>query len=204
MSRTLSFLRGNSWMLVAEVKTREKDGEMVRSIWYVKDVGPVKIVTRNGKESVTWELELVVKGYTLDESGKLVVPTVGELLKLDGDSSVIMLIGGKTVEQKPYWMYIAVRPSKYKEFKEAIKDGKNLRFTDYGVVVKYGYDEKVPAAVKEEMRLKYGSEENYMDKVVNQIRDTKNVFLRHQEARRIFDVVEMLQKKRPDVLRNGS
>jgi tetratricopeptide (TPR) repeat protein len=43
--------------IVAEVKTRDTNGATVKTVWYVKEIGPVKIVTKNKKGTVVLELE---------------------------------------------------------------------------------------------------------------------------------------------------
>jgi hypothetical protein len=43
--------------IVAEVKTRDSSGATVKTTWYARDIGPVKIVTQSGGKTTTWELE---------------------------------------------------------------------------------------------------------------------------------------------------
>lgn len=60
-------------------------------------------------------------------------------VKLDPDqlSRVIMLIYGKMETGKPFWCYVAVKPSKFEQFKQSEKTGKIdlYNFEEFGEVI---------------------------------------------------------------------
>ena len=110
----------------------------------------------------------------------------------DPNASVIVLATGKLEGGEPYWLYIAVKPSKYKTFMEAREA---VRFADYGDILAYGFEEEVPAGVKEEMERKYDCHDDFMAVVTKEIVAAQAAFLQRQEAQRIDDIVTMLKKK---------
>ena len=183
--------------VVVELKTRDATGETVKTVWYARDVGPVKIVRKSPKETLIMELEKVVATglFRFDESGKLKELTAAELQKSEADSNIIVLDRGKLEDGRPFWVYIRVKPSKYKDFAKASREGRPKRLTDYGTILKYGFDKEVPASVKLAMKQKYGCDDNHMSTLMNELKVTQDLYISQKEAQRIAEIVEMLKKK---------
>lgn len=135
--------------------------------------------------------------YRFDPSGKLQEPTEDELRSADADpgAAVIVLDDGVLPDGSPYWLYIAVRPSKYKEFLRLVRSRAPLCFADYGTVLRYGFESEVPAGVQEEMGRQYGCDDAFMAKVATEVKAAQQLFLRQQEEKRLTDIVAMLKKK---------
>lgn len=135
--------------------------------------------------------------YQFDKSGKLREPTEAELVAADADpaAAVIVLDDGVLEDGSPYWLYIAVKPSKYKEFLGLLRSQARMRLADYGTILRYGFEKEVPASVKEEMKRQYGCDDAFMAKVAADVKAEQQLFLRQQEDRRLADIVSMLKKK---------
>jgi len=133
--------------------------------------------------------------YEFDTSGKIKPLTAAELEAADVDSYILVLIQGLLKSGRPYWAYLAVKPSKYKEFLQANKENKSIRHKDYGKVIKRGFDKNVPLVVQEEMKAKYGFDENYIENLTQKIKSAKTEFLKQQDDKKISDIVAMLKKR---------
>ena len=96
---------------------------------------------------------------------------------------------------RPYYAYIAVRPSMYKEFKEITDAGEGLTLGEYGEVIAAGFEAKPPRAVVKDMRETYGFDEQFTEKLVQKIRQEQTVFMEQQEKKRLDNIVDMLKKK---------
>lgn len=137
-------------------------------------------------------------GYIFEKSGKLKQLTDAELAEYDSDSSVIICSCGTSSDGRPYWLYLAVKPSKYKEYKRLSAQHTMIRFSDYGKILRRGYGEEVPAEVKQEMKEKYGCDDNYVEWLRRDIEKERTVFLKDQEEKenkRIGDIVAMMKQK---------
>ncbi len=133
--------------------------------------------------------------FQFEEDGRLKKKSAEELAALDADSFVIVLDRGTDMEGRPYWAYIAVKPSKFEEFMRLTETGENKIFADYGTILKYGYDKEVPAHIKEEMKREHNCDENYMENLKKEVHAAQMVFLEEQENNRISGIVAMLKKK---------
>ncbi len=130
-----------------------------------------------------------------EKDGTLKEMTTEELAAADAHSSVIEFDHGTLEDGTPYWAYIAVTPSKYKEFKRITAEHQPILLTDYGNILKYGFDKQVPDSVKEEMNREYGCNDNFLTSLANDLKKEQRVFLKKQEETRITDIVTMLKQK---------
>ncbi len=184
--------------LVAEMKSRDSSGEKVQTVWYAQDVGPVKIVEKNGNGTITWELDqiLSLSYFPFFKSGRIRAISKDEPAKdHDSDSPVIVFDRGTLDDGTPYWVYVAVKPSKYVEFMKLLTASAAMIHDHYGEILKFGFEKEVPASVKQEMKEKYGCEDNFREKLVKEFAVAQEIFVRQQEAAHVADVVEMLKKK---------
>jgi eukaryotic-like serine/threonine-protein kinase len=182
--------------VVAEVRTREQGREVVRTTWYAKDVGPVKIATKDGNNTVVLELERHRSPtFRFDESGRLASPTAEESQDADADSSITVFDRGTLSTGDRYWAYVKVRTSKYEEYMEAARSHRTIRLKDFGTIVRSGFGDTVPETVKEEMKRDYGCDDHYMERLREQVKKEQNEFLRQQEDEKLARIVDMLKKK---------
>jgi|SRR5579884_2630732 len=134
--------------------------------------------------------------YQFDASGQLKPLTEAELAVRDDDptSAVIVRVIGTLDTGGPFWLYLAVKPSKYAEFMQC--EG-SIRYADYGTVLRYGFDKEVPAAIKEEMKQSHGCDDSFLAAVIGEAKAAQAKFLKQQEGQRLNDIVAMLKKSKP-------
>lgn len=134
--------------------------------------------------------------YQFEASGRLKEMTDEELAEADKGPPVIVRYTGMLDDGTPYWAYIAVKPSKYKEFMAAVRGDAPLMLIDYGEVLECGFGDTIPEDVTAKMRRDYGFDENCMEKLKKEIREAQLEFLKDQEDRRIAGIVAMLKHKK--------
>ena len=134
-------------------------------------------------------------------SGELIPPTAEELAEEDNDSAILCYTDGMMEDGRPYYAYVAVKPSKYLEFKAITDRGGGMTIADYGEVIAGDFEAKPPITVVTEMRDKYGFDEKFVEKVVRRIRLEQDKFMEQKEKKRLDDIVAMLKKKQAS---NGS
>lgn len=122
--------------------------------------------------------------------------TAEELSEADNGQPIIILNTGTLDDGTPYWAYVAIKPSRYREFMDASEKGKTLSLGNYGEIIQCGMEEKVPDNVKEEMKHLYGCDDNCMDKLTEDIRRARTEFLNQQQNKRIADVLAILKRKK--------
>ena len=120
-----------------------------------------------------------------------------ELVAADETSAILALSQGKLSDGSPYYAYIAIKPSLYREFDVRTKAGDALTLSEYGTVITIGYDTEPPADVAAEMREKYGFENDYETNLINEAKIQQREFLKKKEEERIRDIVARLKKKQP-------
>lgn len=133
--------------------------------------------------------------YTFDKYGDISSLTETQLKEADKDSSIFVKNTGRLKDGTPYWAYVAVRPSKYAIFMQAVATKTPLMLEEYGEIVECGFDEEVPHEVQEDMKALYGYDEHFMDDLARDIRKERAIFLKNQEDKRIEAIVAMLKKK---------
>ena len=89
-------------------------------------------------------------------------------------------------------------PSKYREFRELAARREIVCFEEYGEVLYYGYERRVPDAIRQEMAEEYGIDEEYMRWLIEDGELARRLFLKEKEAeddKRIGEIVAMLKKR---------
>jgi hypothetical protein len=133
--------------------------------------------------------------FQFENSGKLKRLTDAELAANDADSSFIVYDDGILADGSHFWLYIAVTPSKYREFVDKTKRREMINYSDYGDIIKFGREKVVPAAIKDEMKQQYGFDDNYEAVVIDKFKKAQIEFLTKQETARINNIVAMLKKR---------
>jgi len=135
--------------------------------------------------------------FRFDSSGNLTTPTAAELAQADADSYAIVLNRDVLPDGTSFWVYAAIKPSKYQQYLWECAMQHPIILNDYGNILKCGFGEDVPADVKVEMKTQYGIDENFMAKLKADVLKAHEMFLRSKEEQRIGDIVAMLKKKNP-------
>ncbi|NBX03990.1 MAG: hypothetical protein EBR02_08045 [Alphaproteobacteria bacterium] len=133
--------------------------------------------------------------HEFDKSGKLIEPSAEQLSAADGELDIIVLDSGIMEDGAPYWAYIAIKPSHYKEFMRMTRQGQPIILEEYGEILKHGFDEHVPLEAVDAMREEYGFDENYVEKLGKKLVEVQTVFIKQRENQRLTDIVAMMKKK---------
>ncbi len=133
--------------------------------------------------------------YEFNDDGGLKKLSQEELLAADEVSYVIVKNTGIQNDGKPYWAYVAVRPSKYHEFMEYTREQRTVKLADYGRVLRYGLGTEIPDTIKKEMKARYRCDDAYLEKLTNDVNTARLVFMKEREDERISSIVAMLKNK---------
>jgi hypothetical protein len=87
-------------------------------------------------------------------------PTPGDKYDPDNLSRVIMLLYGQMDHGGPFWCYVAVKPSRFEDFKIAEKAGKIdlYNFDEYGEVIVSAEGQTPPEEVTLKVAEMYGAD----------------------------------------------
>jgi hypothetical protein len=132
--------------------------------------------------------------FTFDGSG-LKPPTAEELAKADAESTILVYITGIVEDGRPYYAYIAVKPSLYDQFKAKCDAKAEIIPGKYGAVIATGFESSPPPEVISMMRDTYGFDEHCLDKLREGLISQYKVFLKNNEDACIGDIIAMLKKK---------
>lgn len=98
-----------------------------------------------------------------------------DINNVDQEIGIVTLIQGE-MDGKPFWAYLSVRPSEFENYQKAQQDGEEICLTDYGDILRYGLDEKLPpASVQKEMEEQYPLiDHNFEEKTEDMVRRLLN------------------------------
>ena len=133
-----------------------------------------------------------------DSSGKVKHSSADELAQADQNTAILSYVHGTMEDGRPYYAYVAVKPSKYREFHALTAAKKAMVIGEYGTVVAAGFELEPPADVVKEMREVYGFDDEYETKLKQEGLKQQEAFFAKQEKTRIDDIVAMLQKRQKD------
>ena len=135
--------------------------------------------------------------YRFETFGTLELPTDQELVLLDKDNAILAYSQGIMEDGRAYWAYIAVIPSRYREFRTLTAARTSLQLRDYGEIIDAGYGEDAPESVHETMRREYGFNPAFKQHIIDDITAQQRAFVQAREDQRIDDIVAMLKKREP-------
>ena len=150
---------------------------------------PVGMVKQCRQGCNTW------RHQHLQPPGPLIPPTAEELAEADKDSAILCYTDGRMEDGRPYYAYVAVKPSKYLAFKALTAAGGGLTLADYGDVIAGDFEAKPPQSVVDEMREKYDFDERFTEKLVRTIRAEQDAFMEQQEKNRLDKIVGYAEKQ---------
>jgi len=133
--------------------------------------------------------------FTFESGGKVKLPSDEELAKADGETAILAYSNGTTEDGRPYYAYVAVKPSKYKEFYALTAARQALVIAEYGSVIRGGFEKEPPLEVLNEMREIYGFDNEFQEKLAHEAKKQLVAFLQKEEEARIDGIVRMLQHK---------
>jgi hypothetical protein len=136
-----------------------------------------------------------MSSFAFDSSGAVLPPTPEELAEADKHSAILCLTDGVLEDGRPYYAYVAVKPSLYAEFHKLTNDRQPMIVGNYGEIIMAGYAPSPPPEVVREMNENYGFDDSYKEKLLKHVQDEYREFSAKQEDMRIKDIVSMLQNQ---------
>ncbi len=95
-------------------------------------------------------------------------PTEEELKKADDEVAIVVLTQGETEDNRPFYAYLAIPPSKYLAFKKAEESG-SYALQDYGEVIAFDYAEAPPEELQQEIEATYGVQHDFEEQLLAEI-----------------------------------
>lgn len=132
---------------------------------------------------------------SFESSGKVKSSSPEALAAADSDMAVLGYVHGTMEDGRQYYAYVAIKPSKYREFYALTAAKKAMVIGQYGTVLAAGFDSQPPADVVKEMREVYGFDDQYEAKLKQDALAQQEAFFANQEKVRIDDIVAMMKKK---------
>ncbi|HEY8964541.1 MAG TPA: hypothetical protein VIN59_08795 [Alphaproteobacteria bacterium] len=69
------------------------------------------------------------------------------------DQRMIDLFMGRDEQDRPYWAYVAIIPSKYQEYRETLERGDALELDQFGLVLSQGHTQMPPKDIQNKMSM---------------------------------------------------
>lgn len=82
--------------------------------------------------------------FRFDNAGNVAPPDVKKLAEADEDSAILVYMTGTVQDGRPYYAYIAVKPSLYCEFMDMKDANAQITPEEYGVLIASGFDQSPP------------------------------------------------------------
>jgi len=138
--------------------------------------------------------------FRFDDAGNVAPPDAEELAKADADSAILVYMTGTVEDGRPYYAYLAVKPSRYCEFMDLNEAKAQITPEEYGTILASGFESSAPPETIVMMRNTYGFDEQYLEKLRQGIVKDYVVFMKNKEDQWIGDIVAMLKKKQTAAL----
>jgi hypothetical protein len=137
-----------------------------------------------------------MRAYNFDSSGKLARSSQEELQQADATTAIIAYTNGTMADGRPYYAYLSVKPSKYREFYELSSARQSIVLNNYGKIIVSGFASTPPDEVVRFMADKYGFDDNYEQAVKAEVSQQRNEFGAKKEEQRLMDIVAMIKTKK--------
>lgn len=95
-------------------------------------------------------------------------PTATQDSFADMLTTVVMSLKGKLVDGRPYWAYLAIKPSMVKVLDKALKE-EDVNIEDYGTIIEWGTGDAPPTEIVEQMKNLYGVSQESEKKMLARI-----------------------------------
>ena len=129
----------------------------------------------------------------LNASGEATLPTEDQLKEADSLVELITLTFATADDGRPFWVYAAIRPSRYQAFMADTTAKNHINVDDYGWAIAFGYGTEVPAETKQQMVEIYGFDENYPATLLKKAKEENAGRAKKKEDDRLAGIVAMLK-----------
>lgn len=79
--------------------------------------------------------------------------------RIDDAVAIIQLVKGEASE-RPFWAYVAMKPSLYKEYFTKVMAGQGIDLKTYGDVIESGWGDEPPQEIHDRMVAEYGFDDD--------------------------------------------
>lgn len=128
------------------------------------------------------------------KDGTFAVPSAEAFAQADEDTAILAYTHGTMDDGRPYYAYVAVKPSLYQEFYRKSAAREPIVIGQYGTVVEGGFEASPPPDVQQRMR-ELGFDEKLEEKLTQAAKKQLKAIHERQEVERIQGIVEMLRAK---------
>jgi hypothetical protein len=135
--------------------------------------------------------------FAFDASGNVKQPSSQQLTEADENTAILAYSNGKTEDGRPYYAYLAVKPSKYEEFYRRSAAKETFPLGQYGLILVSDFAVGPPPEVIKYMKETFGFDENYEQGLKKEIKLQQDAFLQG-EKKRLDDIVNMMKKNDED------
>ena len=135
-------------------------------------------------------------GFEFDQQGNIREYSAAEYQLADEEIAILAYTHGTMHDGRPYYAYVAVKPSLYKAFYAKTAARESMLIGDYGTVVAGGFEESAPPHVVEQMRA-LGFNDDYEANLMAEAQKQLKAHLDRQEVERIAGIVDMLKTRDP-------
>jgi hypothetical protein len=132
--------------------------------------------------------------FVFDNQGRVREPSMDEYALADEDTKILSYTHGTTQDGRPFYAYVAVYPSKYKEFHRMTATKEPFAIEDYGTIVEGAFEVAPTQEVVQHMHA-MGFDEQFEEKQKQEAKQELAAFMEHHELDRIQDIVSMLKKR---------
>lgn len=134
--------------------------------------------------------------FAFDAAGNFQPPSAEELARLDSIASIIAYSYGFMEDGRPYWAYVAVKPSLYQQFYAQSVARQSMVVGDYGTILAAGFESEPPAHIVQQMQDSYGCDPRYEEKLIAEVRKEQAAALSQNEEKRLMDIVAMMKNQK--------
>jgi len=138
-----------------------------------------------------------MSSFIFEPSGQMKIPTTEDLAIADEDNGILVLSRGVQADGTPYYAYIVVIPSKFAEFMRKTEEKIACDLESYGDVLFAESLAEPPVEIAEMMRDCYDFDEEFQQKLFEEMKKEQKVFVGKKEEKRIMDIVAMMKKQKP-------
>lgn len=135
--------------------------------------------------------------HQFESSGKLKLPSAEAIASADRDTAIVCYTNGTLNDGRFYYAYVAVKPGKYLEFHELTSARKSIVLGEFGEILAAGFEPSPPDGVVKRMREEYGYDEQFAQRLKDEVVKQRGSFSKAQEEKRLMDIVAMLRAQKP-------
>lgn len=138
---------------------------------------------------------VTVTDHIFHPDGTMSPPSADELADADATTVVVALVTGTDPDGRDFYAFVAVRPSRYREFHTLTTAGSRIVLSDFGAVLASGSGGEPTDEVRAEINRRYGYDVALVEKLTGEVEAERRAHGAAAEAARVMDIVQKLKSK---------